>query len=108
MSNYEIEKMLNKGVTKEELLKQFEEKIVKAQETIEEKKKAAAVRKEKEATAEKMRREAVAALKKYFSAIGYKDAFVDVHKNGVTVKLGNDRIEGFNSGDFWDLINRCF
>lgn len=108
MSNYEIEKMLNKGMKKEDIMKQLEEQINSAQEAIEERKKIAAVRAEKEAVAEKMRKAAVAALKEYFAAIGYKDAFVDVNKNGVTVKLSSDRTALFDRDSFWDLVNKYF
>ena len=52
MSNYEIEKMLSKGMKKEDIMKQLEEQVNSAQEAIEERKKIAAVRAEKEAAAE--------------------------------------------------------
>ena len=55
-----------------------------------------------------MRKAAVAALKEYFAAIGYKDAFIDVNKNGVTVKLSSDRTALFDRDSFWDLVNRYF
>lgn len=108
MSSYEIEKMLNKGMKKEDIMKRLEEQVNSAQEAIEERKKIAAVRAEKEAAAEKMRKAAVAALKEYFAAVGYKDAFVDVNKNGVTVRLSSDKTALFDRDSFWDLVNRCF
>lgn len=88
MANFDVEKMLNEGLNKDEIWKKFDAEIKNAQNRLDQKAKAEEDKKKKEAMTEKKRTIAVSALKAYFHDVGYDDVYIALDKSGIKVKLG--------------------
>lgn len=94
MANFDVEKMLNEGLNKDEIWKKFDAEIKNAQDRLDQKAKAEEDKKKKEAITEKKRTIAVSALEAYFHDVGYDNVYIALDKNGIKVKLsGKEKVE---------------
>lgn len=92
--NFDVEKMLNEGLNKDEIWKKFDAEIKNAQDRLDQKAKAEEDKKKKEAITENKRITAITALKEYFRDVGYDYTYVALDKNGIKVKLnGKEKVE---------------
>lgn len=94
MANFDVEKMLNEGLNKDEIWKKFDAEIKNAQDRLDQKAKAEEDKKKKEAITEKKHTIAVSALEAYFHDVGYDNVYIALDKNGIKVKLsGKEKVE---------------